>query len=58
MKTLFTLILAACMSLSMAGVYADDMMKKDDTGKTEMKKDEMKKDEMKKDDMGKDEMKK
>jgi len=53
MKKLFSMILAACMSLSMAGVYADDMMKKDDMGKGEMKKEEMKKD-----DMGKGEMKK
>lgn len=43
MKKLFTLILAACISIGMVSAYADDMMKKDDMGKAEMKKDDMKK---------------
>lgn len=50
MKKLITLMLAVGLSLSMAGVYADDMMKKDDMNKdgTMMKKDDMGKDGMKK----------
>jgi pentapeptide MXKDX repeat protein len=46
MKKLFTLLVAAALSLTTANIYADDM-KKDNMGKGEMKGDAMSKDEMK-----------
>ena len=74
MKALFTVIVAATLSLGMASVHADEMkkegammkhdgmakdgMKKDAMAKDGMKHDGMAKDGMKKDGMSKDEMKK
>lgn len=65
MNKVLTMLIAACLSLTMAGAFAADMkkdeMKKDTMAKKDStaKKDSMtKKDPMKKDTMGKDAMKK